>query len=305
MVATRLQLIFREGVGDRRSSSEPRWSSRSVEDSDPFQVMVALGHLEAAPGLVQPEKVVDVLLAAGSRGLTVSTHGAPYDRELEWAHESSLPEIVRGMTTRKPAVAGGRYAFGSLYARETRFPTTPDRTSYALVGIAVVRRGSLPERTMFELEGPDLDLVETDRRPVSEAFELGSSLGQTYGLPIWGWGIPARAIGNTLPLSVIDAMRRMRDLEALPEPTAEQKRELVALGKGPAGSVLAVGRTDPEYQRFRELLREQGREDNLSPRDDYPDATALADRAAAVDLAIREMLATEDGCFASGPGPSR
>lgn len=297
MTATRLQLIFREGVGDRRSASEPRWSSRSVEESDPFQVMVAVGHLEAAPGLVQPEKIVDVLLAAGPRGLTLSAHGAPYERDLDWAHESSLPEIVRGMTTSKPAVAGGRFAFGSLYARETRFPTTPDRTSYALVGIAVVRRGSLPERVMFELEGTGLDLIETYRRDVPEAFELGSSLGQTYGLPVWGWGIPTRAIGNTLPQPVIDAMRRVRDLEALPEPTAVEKRELASLHKGPAGSVLAAGRSDPEYQRFRNLLREQGREDILSPRDDYPDAKALADRAAAVDLAIREMMRSDDRAF--------
>ena len=192
---------------------------------------------------------------------------------------------------------GHRFAFGSLYARETRFPTTPDRTSYALVGIAVVRRGSLPERVMFELEGTGLDLIETDRRDIPEAFELGSALGQTYGLPIWGWGIPTKAIGNTLPLPVIDAMRRVRDLEALPEPTAEEKRELASLRKGPAGSVLAAGRSDPEYQRFRNLLREQGREDILSPRDDYPDAKALADRAAAVDLAIREMMRSDDRAF--------
>jgi hypothetical protein len=302
MVATRLQLIFRDGVGDRRLPDAPFWRTQSVRESDPFQVMVAVGHLEAEPGLMTPEKVVDVLFGADARGLMASVHGTPYDRGLEWAHESSLPEIVRGMTTSKPAEAGSRYAFGSLFVRETRFPTTPDRTSYALVGMAVVRRGSLPERVMFELEGQGLDLVETDRRNVPEAFEIGSSLGQTYGLPVWGWGLPTRAIGNTLPLPVIDAIRRIHELEALPDPTDEQKREVAVLGKGPAGSVLSSGRSDPQYQRFRKMLREMGRIDILSPTDDYPDAKALAERSESVDRAIRELLASDEDDFAPSLG---
>ena len=302
MVATRLQLIFREGIGDRRSTEAPHWRTRSVEESDPFQVMVVVGHLEAEPGVLKPEKVLDVLLAADARGLSVSGHGTPYDRDLEWAHESSLPEIVRGMTTSKPAEAGDRDAFGSLFVRETRFPTTPDRTSYAIAGIAVVRRGSLPERVMFELEGQGLGLVETDRRKVPEAFEIGSSLGQTYGLPVWGWGLPTRAIGNTLPLPVIDDIRRIHELEALPEPTEEQKREIASLGKGAAGSVLSSGRSAPQYQRFRKLLHEMGRIDILSPADDYPDAKALAERSEAVDRAIRELLALNEDNFAPSLG---
>lgn len=295
MDPTRLQLIFRDAVANRRSTDEPSWSSREVADADPFQVMIGLGHLEAAPGLFRDERMVDLVLSGDEHALALTFAGAPYDPGFGWAHESDLPGLATSMKTRKPAGAGGRDAFGSFYLRQTRFPTSPGRAAYAVLGIAVVRRGALPARVMYDLEGEGLSLAQTSRHEVADAFEIGSSLGQTFQLPVWGWGLPTRAIGSTLPLPVIDAVRRIREIEALPEPTRAEKDELARLDAGPARSVLSCGRSDKEFGRFQALVREMGFADVVAAADGYPDAKALALRSDAVDEVIAEMMRRADG----------
>lgn len=295
MDPTRLQLIFRDAVANRRSKDQPSWSTKSVGEADPFQVMIGVGHLEAAPGLLQDERMVDVVLSGDERRLALAFRGEPYDPGIEWAQESDLPGLATSMTTRKPAGSSGRDAFGSFYLRETRFPTSPDRATYAVLGIAVVRTGALPGRVMYDLEGDGLSLTQTSRHEVADAFEVGSSLGQTFQLPVWGWGLPTRAIGSTLPLPVIDAVRRIREIEALPEPTRAERDELARLDAGPARSVLSSGRSDKEFGRFRALIREMGFADVVAAADGYPDAKALAMRSDAMDEVIAEMMRRDDG----------
>lgn len=293
MDPTRLQLIFRDAVANRRSKDDPSWSTKSVRAADPFQVMIGVGHLEAPPGLLQDERMVDVVLSGDERRLALAFRGEPYDPGFEWAHESDLPGLATSMTTRKPAGSSGHDAFGSFYLRETRFPTSPDRAAYAVLGIAVVRRGALPERTMYELEGAGTTFTQTSRHEVADAFEVGSTISQTFQLPIWGWGLPTRAIGSTLPLPVIDAIRRIRELEAVSDPTKEQRDELVQLDAGPARSVLSCGRSDKEFGRFRSLVREMGLAETISPTDDYPDAGAIRRRSDAMEKVIERMLHLE------------
>lgn len=293
MDPTRLQLIFRDAVANRRTTTDPSWSTREVADADPFQVMIGLGHLEAAPGLLRDERMIDVVLSGDEHALALNFRGAPYDPGFEWARESDLPGLATAMTTRKPDGAIGRDAFGSFYLRETRFPTSPDRSTYAVLGIAVVRRGALPARVMYDLEGEGLSLTQTSRHDVADAFEVGSSLGQTFQLPIWGWGLPTRAIGSTLTLPVIDAVRRIREIEAQPEPTRAERDELARLDAGHARSVLSCGRSDKEFGRFRSLVREMGLAETILSGDDYPDAGAIRRRSDAMEKVIERMLDME------------
>lgn len=294
MNPTRLQLMFRDAVGSRRSKEQPSWSTRDVSGKDPFQVMIGVGHLEASPGLVRSERMIDVVLGGNASAITVGVHDTPYDPGFEWAHESDLPGLATAMTTRKPAGLAGDDAFGSFYLRETRFPAGPDRVAYAVLGIAVVRRGALPERVLYGLEGEGLRLKQISMEKVPTAFETGAGIGQTFQLPIWGWGIPTRSIGSTLPLEVSDAIRRVRKLEALTEPTAEQKDELALLNLGPARSVLSCGRSDPEFRRFQALVREMDLVDVVSPADDYLDAGALARRSDALEKVVQRMLRMDE-----------
>ena len=302
MNPTRLQIIFRDAVGSRRSVEQPSWSSMDVSGQDPFQVMIGVGHLEAAPGLLQGERMIDVVLGGNASAITVAVHGAPYDPGYEWAHESDLPGLATAMTTRKSAGVVGDDAFGSFYLRETRLPAGPDRVAYAVLGLAVVRRGALPERVLYGLEGNGLGLRQISGEEVPTAFEKGGCISQTFQLPIWGWGLPTRSIGSTLPLPVIDAVRRIRELEGLPELTRKEKDELATLDAGPARSVLSSGRSDTEFGRFQALIREMGLADVVSSANDYPDAQALARRSDAVNKVIEEMMRREDrvGCTAGG-----
>lgn len=294
MVETRLQLIFREAVATRRSASEPSWNSQGVTEAEPFEVMIGLGHLEAAPSLLRDERMIDVVLSGDEHALGLSFRGEPYDPGFDWAGESDLPGLATAMTTRKPAGSIGRDAFGSFYLRETRFPTSPGRITYAVLGIAVVRKGALPARVMYDLEGEDLSLTQTSRREVADAYEIGASLRQTFQLPVWGWGLPTRAIGSTLPLSVIDAVSRIREIESLPEPTRAQTDELARLDAGPARSVLSCGRSDREFGRFKSLVREMGFADVFASADGYPDAQALSRRSEAAREVVAEMLRRDE-----------
>ena len=290
----RMQLIFRDAVAHRRDASQPSWETRPVDRESPAQVMLGLGLVEAPRGAVGDERMADVLLGADAGGLFLRFAGTAYDPGFHWAGESDLPGLGTEIRTRPPEGWSPELAFGSFYMRETRFPAPPDRIVHAALGLVVVRRGSLAERVMFDVEARNGALLQTAAAPEPGAFEAGSSIGQTFASPIWGWDGSRRAILSTLTLGTIDAMSRIRTLEGLPEPTREQEAELAQLNTGPAGSVLSCGRSDPTFRRYREIAREMGLYEQLAiAPDNYPDAAALQRREQAIASVMRRLTDAE------------
>lgn len=291
----RMQMIFRDAVANRRDASQASWDARSVDRDGPVQVMLGLGLVEASRGEIEGERMADVLMGAHAGGLFLRFAGAAYDPRLEWAGESDLPGLGTEIRTRPPQGWSPELAFGSFYMRETRFPAAQDRVVHAALGLVVVRRNSLAERIMIDLEGRDGILAQTSASPEPDAFEPGSAIGQTFGAPIWGWDGPKRAILSTLTLETIDGMVRIRTLEGLPALTGEQEAELAVLNRGPAGSVLSCSRSDSGFRRFQEFAREMGLYGQIAlAPDNYPDAEALARRDQTVAAVMRSFLERED-----------
>lgn len=290
----RTQMIFRDAVANRRDATQASWETRNVDRDGPVQVMLGLGLVEAFRGEVEGERMADVLMGVHAGGLYLRFAGAAYDPDFRWAGESDLPGLGTEIRTRPPEGWSPDLAFGSFYMRETRFPTAPDRVVHAALGLVVVRRNSLAERVMFDLEDRDGILAQTSTKPEPGAFEPGSAIGQTFGAPIWGWEGPKRAIFSTLTIETIDAMARIRALEGLPDLTREQQAELAMLNKGAAGSVFSCGRSDPTFRRYQELAREMGLYEQLAVApDNYPDADALARRDEAIAAVMRRLTDDE------------
>ena len=291
----RMQMIFRDAVANRRDASKAFWDTQNVGQDDPAQVMLGLGLIEASHGEVEGERMSDVLMGAHAGGLFLRFAGSAYDPGFHRAVENDLPGLGTEIRTRPPEGWSPELAFGSFFMRETRFPAAAGRVVHAALGLVVVRRNSLAERVMFDLEGRDGLLAQTSTSPEPDAFELGSAIGQTFGAPIWGWNGPKRAILSTLTLETIDGMARIRTLEGLPALTREQETELALLNRGPAGDILRCGRSDSQFRRFQEFARGMGLYEQLAlAPDNYPVAETLARRDEAVASVMRSFLDRED-----------
>ena len=247
----RMQMIFRDAVSNRRDASKAFWETQNVGQDDPAQVMLGLGLVEASRGEVEGERMADVLMGVHAGGLYLRFAGSAYDPGFYRAGENDLPGLGTEIRTRPPAGWSPELAFGSFYMRETRFPAAAGCVVHAALGLVVVRRNSLAERVMFDLEGRGGLLAQTSTSPEPEAFELGSAIGQTFGAPIWGWNGPKRAILSTLTLETIDGMARIRTLEGLPALTREQETELALLNRGRPETSCAAAVPIPSFGAFR------------------------------------------------------
>lgn len=250
----RAQLIFRDASG--WSGRENSSSYRDRDTSDAFHYYIGVGLLEAPPGIYRDEAMLD-LRVGQDLSMELATAGPSIDEDAQ-AYQGELSGVAPFLKIKVPFL-GALFCSGVAILRETRFPGTEGKTTYAALCLLRSPVPMVPLRTMLTLGGKvgrNLGLLDSVEMPTS--FPTGCAISEVYDDSVWGFGAEPRGIGTTLRMDVVDLCEEYKRLGELPERTPEQEERRQFLRRGVAGSVMRIGEDDGLFAEFKRRMKEAG-----------------------------------------------
>lgn len=252
----RAQLIFRDASG--WSGRENSSSYRDRDTSDAFHYYIGVGLLEAPPGTYQDEAMLN-LRVGRDLSLELATTGPSITKDAQ-AYQGELSGIAPFLEIKTPFL-GALFCSGVTILRETRFPGTEGKTTYAALCLLRSPVAGIPLRTMLTVGGKagrDLALRESVEMPKS--FPTGCAISEVYDDSVWGFGDEPRGIGTTLRMDVVDLCEEYKALGEVAERTPEQEERYQQLRWNVAGSVMRIGEGDGLFAEFKRRMKEAGLE---------------------------------------------